>query len=467
VSEALAAARIALSGERAWLVGGAVRDRLLGRETGDFDLVVAGDVEAAARALARHGGGTAFPLSQAFGAWRVAGPARTWQADLAGLLGETIEEDLARRDFTVNAIAEPLAGGGLIDPTGGAADLERRVLRMVAPEAFDADPLRVVRLARLGVEAGLEVDAGTAAAARDAAPGLERVAGERIFAELRRILAVPEPSAGIAMLDDVGGLAAALPELHALQGVEQSDAHHLDVWGHTLLALDAVAELEREPAEALGERADAVAAVLAEPLADEMTRGQGLRLGALLHDVAKPPTRKVDDSGRVTFLGHDELGAEMARAMLGRLHVSERLRAHVAALTRNHLRLGFLVHERPLGARAMYDYLRACSPVEVDVTVLSVADRLATAGRGADTAIAAHLDLAREVLGPALRWRAAGPPRPLLRGDELAAELGIPSGPEVGRLLAELEAAQFAGEVATREDAVRRARALLRRPAGE
>ncbi|HEV7460498.1 MAG TPA: HDIG domain-containing protein [Solirubrobacteraceae bacterium] len=467
MSEALAAARIALSGERAWLVGGAVRDRLLGRETGDFDLVVAGDVEAAARALARHGGGTAFPLSQAFGAWRVAGPARTWQADLAGLLGETIEEDLARRDFTVNAIAEPLAGGGLIDPTGGAADLERRVLRMVAPEAFDADPLRVVRLARLGVEAGLEVDAATAGAARDAAPGLERVAGERIFAELRRILAVPEPAAGIAMLDDVGGLAAALPELHALQGVEQSDAHHLDVWGHTLLALDAVAELERAPAEALGERADAVAAVLAEPLADEMTRGQGLRLGALLHDVAKPPTRKVDGSGRVTFLGHDELGAEMARAMLGRLHVSERLRAHVAALARNHLRLGFLVHERPLGARAMYDYLRACSPVEVDVTVLSIADRLATAGRGADTAIAAHLDLAREVMGPALRWRAGGPPRPLLRGDELAAELGIPAGPEVGRLLAELEAAQFAGEVATRDDAVRRARALLRRPAGE
>ena len=113
----------------------------------------------------------------------------------------------------------------------------------------------------------------------------------------------------------------------------------------------------------------------------------------------------------------------------------------------------------------MYDYLRACSPVEVDVTVLSIADRLATAGRGADTAIAAHLDLAREVMGPALRWRAGGPPRPLLRGDELAAELGIPAGPEVGRLLAELEAAQFAGEVATRDDAVRRARALLRRPA--
>jgi tRNA nucleotidyltransferase/poly(A) polymerase len=182
VSEALAAARLALSGQPAWLVGGAVRDRLLGRDTDDFDVVVAGDVEVAARALARQGGGTAFALSEAFGAWRVSGPARAWQVDLAALAGETIEQDLTRRDFTVNAMAEPLAGGPLVDPSGGAADLERRILRMVAPEAFDADPLRVVRLARLAVEAGMEVDGPTAAAARAAAPGLERVAGERVFA---------------------------------------------------------------------------------------------------------------------------------------------------------------------------------------------------------------------------------------------------------------------------------------------
>jgi putative nucleotidyltransferase with HDIG domain len=287
-----------------------------------------------------------------------------------------------------------------------------------------------------------------------------------VFAELRRILAVPEPAAGIEVLDDVGALAAGLPELHALRGVQQSDSHHLDVFGHTLRALDAVAALERDPGDALGEHAAAVAAVLDEPLADEMTRGQALRLGALLHDVAKPPTRQVDKAGRVTFLGHDELGAEMARAILARLHASERLRAHVAALTRHHLRLGFLVHQRPLGPRTTHSYLRGCSPVEVDVTVLSVADRLATAGRGAEAAIDAHLELAREVLGPALRWRAEGPPRPLVRGDELAGELGIPAGPEVGRLLSELEVDQFAGEVATREDAIRRARALLRRPAG-
>ena len=423
-------------------------------------------MEVAARALARRARATAFALSEEFGAWRVTGPRRAWQIDVSPLVGEAIEADLARRDFTVNAMAEPLGDGALVDPFGGARDLERRVLRMVAPEAFDADPLRVVRLARLAIEVGLEADPATAAAARGAAPGLERVAGERVFAELRRILVCERPSAGIATLDDVGALAVTIPELHALRGVEQSDFHHRDVWGHTLLVLEAVAALERDPADALGEHAEAVAGVLAEPLADDMTRGAGLRLGALLHDVAKPLTRNVTAGGRITFLGHDERGAEIAREILTRLRTSERLRAHVAALTRNHLRLGFLVHERPLSGRAIHGYLKACSPVEVDVTVLSAADRLATGGRNAGSAIDAHLELAREVLGPALRWRAAGPPAPLLRGDELASELGIAAGPEVGRLLAELEAAQFCGEVETREDAVRRARALLRRPAG-
>src|SRR5204863_1426180 len=126
--------------------------------------------------------------------------------------------------------------------------------------------------------------------------------------------------------------AVGLSELRALHGVEQGDFRDRDVWGHALVVLDTAARLEAAPAGALGEHAEAVAAVLAEPLADEMTRGQALRLGALLHDVAKPQTRVVTDTGRVTFLGHDEQGAEMARAALTRLRTSERLRAHVAAL---------------------------------------------------------------------------------------------------------------------------------------
>jgi putative nucleotidyltransferase with HDIG domain len=200
--------------------------------------------------------------------------------------------------------------------------------------------------------------------------------------------------------------------------------------------------------------------VLAEPFANELTRGEALRFGALFHDVAKPQTRGVTDTGRVTFMGHDAAGADVAMHALGRVRASKRLAEHVAALTRHHLRLGFLVHETPLSRRAIYRYLTACGPVAVDVTLLSVADRLATRGKGAEEAIARHLGLAEELLGEALRWEAS-PPQPPIRGDQLARALGVRHGPELGRILAQLQEASFAGEVGSAEEAVEFARGLL------
>ena len=151
MNRALAAARAALTGEPVWVVGGAVRDRLIGRSTDDVDLVAQGDVEPLARRLAKAKGGAAFPLSEAFGAWRVTERAGTWQVDLMPLEGDSIEQDLARRDFTVNAMAELLDGGELLDPFGGRADLEARRLRLVSSTAIEDDPLRIMRLARLSV----------------------------------------------------------------------------------------------------------------------------------------------------------------------------------------------------------------------------------------------------------------------------------------------------------------------------
>jgi len=155
----------------------------------------------------------------------------------------------------------------------------------------------------------------------------------------------------------------------------------------------------------------------------------------------------------VTFIGHDARGAELARTVLERLRTSERLRAHVAALVRNHLRLGSSSTSPSPARRTVYAYLHGCDPVEVDVTLLSVADRLATRGDNAQRAIDAHLAVARGMLRmPALACR--GPPQPLVRGDELAADLGIAPGPRVGELLDELAEAQYAGEIATREQAL-------------
>jgi poly(A) polymerase len=447
-------------GAAGWLVGGAVRDRLLGRPTDDLDVAVAGEARELAVALARRLRAHRFALSDAFGAWRVVARDRSWQVDITPLMGATIEQDLARRDLTINAIAEPLPGGEPIDPFGGRADLRAGTLRMVSAGAFAADPLRSLRLARLIAELGFEATPATAAAARAAAPGLRAVSPERQFAELRRILASERALAGLRAMEALGVTGVVLPELGALRGVEQSPYHHLDVYEHTLQVVAEAIALERAPGELFPEVAPQLQALLAEPLAGGVTRGEALRFGALLHDIAKPRTRAVRADGRVTFMGHDALGAELARGVLARLRAGERLAEHVAALTRHHLRLGFLVHSAPLARRQLYEYLAACGPVGVDVTLLSVADRLATRGRGAEEAIARHLELAHAVLPAALRWRAQ-PPQPPLRGDVLAGALGIAPGPELGWLLAELEAASFAGEIGSSEEAIELARRLL------
>jgi poly(A) polymerase len=438
---------------RSWIVGGALRDELLGREVTDIDIAVEGDPEAAARAVASEVRGPVFRLSEAFGAWRVVDRRGGRVYDFAPLQGETIEEDLRRRDFTINAMARPRDGGDLIDPLGGVADIDSRTLRVIGGESYDSDPLRPLRLARFAAELGFKPDSETEALTAAAAPRVPDASGERVFGELRRLVIAEHAVEGLAMADRLGLIRSVLPELSDLHDVEQSHYHHKDVYGHTLEVLERLIELE---SEATGELRD----VLDEPLADELTRGEALRFGALLHDIGKPATHDVRDDGRVTFMGHDRLGEEMVRQVCARLRTSERLSRFIEGVTRHHLVLGFLVHERPLDRRAVYRYLTRTAPVEVEVTLLSCADRLATRGKNAERAIDAHLELARELMPAALEWRRTGPPRLPLRGDELAREAGIEPGPELGRVIEELREAVYAGEVEDRDAAVELARRL-------
>jgi putative nucleotidyltransferase with HDIG domain len=467
----VAVAREALRGRSAWLVGGAVRDALLDRPVRDVDIAVEGSPAEAARAVGRAARGPAFPLSEEFGAWRAIGAGGDWVCDLSPLQGNTIEVDLGLRDFTINAMAVALDDGDPpIDPHGGLPDLEQRVLRVLGGPAledssYSRDPLRPLRLARLATELGFVPEPETERLTREAAPGVTAAAPERVFAELRRLVVAERVLEGLALADRLGLVVAVLPELAALHGVEQSHFHHLDVHGHTIEVLRQLIELERNPAAAFGaELAERVDAHLSRPLADELTHWQALRFAALLHDVGKPATRDTLPGGRVTFIGHDSLGARLVEDVTRRLRTSGELRGYLAAITRYHLVLGFMVHERPLSRAAVYRYLTTCEPVAIEVTVLSCADRLATRGRRADAAIAAHLDLARELLAEALAWREQGPPRAPVRGDELAAELGIATGPEIGALLHRLEEARFTGEAGTREEALALARRLRDNP---
>jgi poly(A) polymerase len=444
----------------AWIVGGAVRDAVLGREVSDLDLAVAGDPGAAARAIAQRIGEHAFELSAEFGTWRVAASGHGWQIDVTALRGEGIEADLAERDFTIGAVAVPLAGGEPINPYAGLADLADKRLREVGEASFTADPLRLLRAARLAAEMDLEIEPRTVALARAAASRAADPAGERQLAELRQLMGGPDPLRGLRLLDELELTPVVLPEVAELQGVEQGPNHHLDVYGHTIAVLEHTLEVEGDLERFAGERADEVAALLEEPLADEVSRRTALRFGALLHDIAKPQT-KAERDGFVGFRGHDQVGAEVIGRICKRLRASRKLTQHLQALALHHLRLGFLIPEMPLSPRRVHAYLRATEPVAVDVTLLTVADRLSARGKGpiaSPEMVAAHLQLAREMIAAALDWRRDGPPEPLLRGDEVAAELGIEPGPELGSALAELEAAQYAGEIADREGALQHLR---------
>jgi putative nucleotidyltransferase with HDIG domain len=451
------AARGALgSADGVWIVGGAVRDAALGREILDLDLAVAGDPGAVAKAIAAALGEHAFELSAEFGTWRVVARTQGWQIDLTKLRGETIEADLAERDFTIGAVAVPLAAGEPIDPYAGLVDLAEKRLRVVGEESFLGDPLRLLRAPRLAAELDLEIDERTVALACAAAGRAAEPAGERQLAELRQLVGGPDPLRGLRLLGELGIRPVVLPELETLRGVEQGPNHHLDVYDHTIAVLEHTLEVERDLERFAGDRAADAVALLDEPLADEMTRRTALRFGALFHDIAKPAT-KAERDGFVGFRGHDEVGAEVIGDLCRRLRASRKLTQHLQGLARHHLRLGFLIPEVPLSRRRVHAYLRATDPVTVDVTLLTVADRLSARGVGpiaSPEMVAAHLSLAREMIAAGLDWRREGPPAPLLRGDEIAAELGIEPGPELGASLAELEAAQYAGEVTDREGAL-------------
>ena len=464
VAPAVKAARDAL-GERddVWIAGGAIRDALTGRQVRDADVVVPAErVGESAKGIGKAARGHAFELSAEHATWRVNPAGEEWHIDVTGMRGETIEDDLRARDFTINAIAVPVPGGELIDPTGGLEDMGS-VLRAASDSAFEDDPLRLLRAVRFATELPLEIERNTGQLARSAAARAGDPAGERQFSELRGIVAGRDALRGVALMDELGLTPVVLPELENLRGVVQNPNHHLDVHGHTLAVLEEWLGIEADLQGFAGELADEVTRFLDEPLADELTRRAALRFGALFHDLGKPETRE-EGSGYVTFIGHDTAGARIIGEICGRLRTSRRLSLHLQGLALHHLRLGFLIHQRPLTRRTVYDYLAATEPVSADVTLLTVADRLAARGEGplaSEEMVNAHLDLAREMLSEALVWHREGPPRPPVSGEDLETELGMKPGPEMGRVLEELRAEAFAGEIRGRDQALDRARSLL------
>jgi tRNA nucleotidyltransferase/poly(A) polymerase len=476
--EALRSALLPFGGKLA-LVGGFVRDALLGRDNHDLDLAVDGDAAGVARTLARTLGGAAVPLDRERGTWRVALRAALHGIeglDLTRLRAPSLEADLRLRDFTINAIAVDLAGGELIDPTGGVADLAGGLLRMAGPTAFADDPLRPLRGARLATQFDLRIDAATLIAARAAAPHLNEAAAERRRDELARIFAFDNAYDGARTLDRMALLSVLLPDLDPGRGCLQPREHYYDVFEHnlhTLQALDALlctaapedpaALALWQPAQAIYTAAPGLRQKLNAPAAEQRPWRVTLKLVGLLHDVSKPETRTVDpDTGKTRFYGHGAAGARRAAALLQGLRFSAREIAYAEKLIADHLRPGMLAlpGEQPT-RRALYRFARDLGDDLPDLLLQHLADHAAVRGPRLNAEEwQRHIAYFCWLLGILYGEEQVARPARLISGEDVMRELEIPPGPRVGRLLEAVREAQAAGEVSDRSAALALARSL-------
>lgn len=448
---------------QAWVVGGAVRDALAGGGPGDLDIAVPSGAVALARELADLLGAAFHVLDAERGAGRISGGGEhDWkgpQIDIADFRAPGLIGDLRGRDFTVNALAiavRPLVAAGeadVDDPTGGRDDLQARTVRLCAPRSLEDDPVRVLRAARFGAQPGWRLDPALEGAARSIAPALSRASAERVRDEILAMLAGPASAAGLRLLDRWGALEVLLPEGEAMKGTTQPEPHRFDVWEHSLRAVEGADLLAARVSE-LEPWGEALAGHLGEPLGDGATRREALKLAALLHDVAKPETRSVED-GRTRFLGHDALGAERVVVIAERLRLSGRMAAVIERLVRHHLRPMHLAQSGFVTRRARFRFFRDLGDDARDLLLLALADAAALRGDSPLTVWGGPEGrIVRELMAGHAEEVAALSAPPLLDGRDAMEALELPPGPEIGRLLRLLREAQAVGAVTTREAAL-------------
>jgi poly(A) polymerase len=461
-------------GVRGYMVGGFVRDIMLDRPTLDIDIAVMSSAPEVARQVAEALAGKYVLLDEIFGIARVIVPRsdvadRSWQLDFSSCPGD-IEQDLARRDFTINAMAiiidelvHDCRNAGLIDPYKGCEDLDLGLIRSIKAESFEDDPLRLLRVVRLGAELNFRIDEETEAQINRYARLITGIAGERVREELLRLLVVPGSGHFVKYLHELGLLINILPELAVADGVEQPAEHFWDVFDHSLETVIAVDFLLRQGdwEHANGELLAAVpwSAGLTEyfkrRVSGTSTGGALLRLAALLHDIAKPQAKTIEPDGRMRFLGHALEGASLVVAILERLRFSTKETRLVETMVKYHLRPMQMSQEGLPTNRAVYRYFRDTADVGIDTLFLNLADHLATRGPYLDRAgWLEHTSIVNYLLEKYNEQQSQPRTIKLVDGHDLMKTFGLSPGPLLGELLESLREAQAAGEVTTRQEAL-------------
>ena len=452
-----------------YLVGGLIRDQLLHRipRSLNVDLAVPSGALELSRTLAERLHGAFIPLDEAVGTGRVVlgqeAGARL-ELDISDFRGATLEEDLRRRDFTINAMAvalrdwlrDPHQPHSIIDPLDGQRALSNRQLIACFPRTFAEDPIRILRAFRFSAQLAFAVSPEALPLMRAAAERLSGVSGERMRDELLLIFDTDHAAPAIASLNELRVIDVIIPELIAGRDMSQGDFHHLDVLGHQLETIVQSDRFLKDFAEFSEPLRAPMAAYCAEQLVERRSRKSLIKLAGLLHDVGKPARRTVEADGEIWFLGHEENGAVLARDVVERLRLSNREADMVCQLVLHHLRPGFLSREPQLTRRAVYRFFRDLGEDGPGCLLTWWADRMATRGPKS------HLDQVdqqRDRLEELLRAyffqaeEVVRPPR-LVDGHHLMRTFQLQPGPLIGTLLAAIEEAQAEGRVRTVEEAV-------------
>jgi poly(A) polymerase len=369
--------------------------------------------------------------------------------DFAGFKAKTIKQDLKKRDFTVNTLCADVSGivnkqPELIGDPRAAADLKDKVLRAVSSNAFKDDPLRILRgfafLARLK----FRFDKRTLGFIALDKKRLETVSPERTTEELGKIFSADDCYESVALMDAMGILEIVLPEIKPLKGVDQGKFHHLDVWQHSLESLLQLEELLKDlPGKISKKNAILLQEYLQSELCANRSRLWMLKLGCILHDIAKPITKFVGRDKKVHFYTHEKKGAEIVKKIGKRLRFSNKENAVLSNIVLYHLRAGQLVNRRPT-KRAKFRFLRDAKQNAPMIILLTLADRQAMQGiMSKSKEFVFYEDELFKLLSQYFKNKKAGVKKPrLLNGHELISLLGLPKGPVIGDILRQIEEAQ-------------------------
>ncbi len=444
------------------MVGGTVRDMLAGCRSSDIDLVVRNDIARTARQIAAKTGGRIVDIAKkGFALLRVASPDTI--VDITPLNGASIEADLLQRDFTINAIACHIRSGRLVDCTGGLADIRHATVRMVAPSALEKDPARLVRAYRLAATLKFNVDADTEAAIGQRRHLVDTVAGERIWAELLKLFQVARSAPIVNRMASSGLLTAILPELLPAVGCSQNQFHAFDVFEHSLQAYGHLEDL----LTTFEDRFAHLPTVAASK--DLQANAAMLKYACLLHDVGKPATRNVDDTGHVHFYGHAAKSADIATAISRRLRLSKKQREIADAVIRHHIRPLFLFiasQKNSLDRRGMVRFFRRVGDLTVPIVVHTMADIMAKgpALEGRDRQFIDFCDDLLSAYDATCRQRQTVPPP--IDGNDLLTVFSLSPSPLIGRLLKQVDELRLSGELASRDQALAWVAAYLKSEAG-